>query len=72
MFGTSVTSAGNNLPPQNLSSNNISIEKSTDILIGSRTHFNGNVVIQNFIAANDGQNPLVTNHDPGTLTGIIL
>lgn len=76
MFGTSVTSPGTNLPQQDVPSNKISIEKSSDILIGSKTQFNGNVVIQNFIAGNDGQNSIIPNHNPDSLqepqNGIIL
>lgn len=72
MFGASVISVGN---LQQQSSNNI-IKKSSDILIGSKTHFNGSVVIQNFIAGNEGQNSFVSNHDPGNLerpsSGIVL
>lgn len=65
-FDTTVVSAVN-LPQHNLSSNNICIERSSDILIGSKTHFNGSVVIQNFIAGNEGQNSFVLNQDPGKL-----
>lgn len=68
MFGTSVTSAGNNLPQlQDSSSNNVSIRKSSDILIGTKTHINGSVVIQNFITGNESQDAFVSNHNLGTL-----
>ncbi len=66
MFGTvvtstGITSAGNNVPQHDLATNNIFIEKSSDILIGNKTQFNGSVVIQNFIAGSEGQNPFVSN-----------
>lgn len=37
-----------------MTSNTTYITESSDIFIGSRTEFHGNVVIQNFIAGNDG------------------
>lgn len=56
LWYTSVASviSAQNLP-QDESSNNICINQSSDILIGSRTQFNGTVVIKNYIAGNDGQ-----------------